>query len=231
MLLVSAVAATPLAAQPATGRTVTTADGRGADNQVMGFGNGRELLSKGKAAQVELRAHAFSGNNYYGVLRFDVAPLGPVQETQAARLVVTLVDAPTARGDVVVYGLKDAYAGGPDERGKPERGEADYAEGDLNWKEPTDDAVLTGDNAPGLAEDRAGVEGFDRPGSPFSRLGVLRIPADAQPDAKLALATPEVARFLARDTNGVAVIYLVSAGAHARIAAKESGKPATLSVE
>ena len=112
-----------LTASAAADITLTTADGRGADNQVMGFGNGRESLNKGGASQFEVRGHEYSGNNYYGVLRFDLAEADLPEAASTASLTLTVLEKPAAGGRIVVFGLQDGYAGGPDSSGRPELAE------------------------------------------------------------------------------------------------------------
>ena len=197
---------------------VSTADGTGADSQVMGYGNDRETLTKGGAASIEVRGHDFSGNCYYGVLRMDLSGAEGVAEAKEATLTLTVTGEKTTPGTLTLFGLDDGYAAGADESGKPEVAEADYEEGSGNWVAASGDAELTGDNAPGLREKVAGLGAFNWFGSPFTELGSVEVAEDAK--EVVFGPSAELAAFLKADTNGTAVLYLASDDVFVQLGAK-----------
>ena len=225
LLCLGSLACVPLAGAG----QLTTADGAGGDNQIMGFGDDREGLNKGGAASMEVRGHSYSGNSYYGVLRFDLSSAEGFAGAEEATLTLAVTGDQPTPGTLVLFGLDDGYAGGPDESGKPELAEDAFAEGSGNWAASSAEDELTGDNAPGLREKMAGTAGFSWFGAPITKLGEAEVKEDS---AEVSFGpSEELAGFLEADTNGTAVFYLVSDDAFVQLGTKEGGKPAALSID
>lgn len=209
--------------------TVTTADGVGADAQIMGFGDGREELNKGGAASFEVRGHEYSGNNYYGVLKFDLSDFEP-GNADTLSLTLTLSDQPAKGGKLMAFGLEDGYTGGEDNSGASELGETDFTEGEANWAKAETDDAITGDNAPGFSEKSPGLDAMAAFKSKLVPLGEVEIPADASVGQTIVITSKELAEFVKLDTNQTLVIYLATSDAFAAFATKESNQPPSLSV-
>ncbi len=208
---------------------VTTAQGQGADNQVMGFGDARESLNKGGASNMQVRGHAYSGNNYVGVLRFDVSEVTLPESIQTVTLTLTVTDKVASAGRLVAFGLRDGFAGGDDGSGQPESGETDYVEGDLDWKPAKDAGALCGDTAPGYREKAAGLKALTWAQSPFMHLGDVEIAEGTAAGSSLTFDGDDLKQFILDDTNGVVVIYLASDDAFVQLGTQEGKAPATLS--
>lgn len=185
--------------------TITTADGKGADNQVQGQGfDDREKINTGASSTLELRANDNPASNFVGVLRFDLAALP--EQVAGATLRLTLASSPSVPAGLTVFALRDGSGGGADGGGGPELGEAQYAEGDQTFKVATGQPnALIGDNAPGFDESAIGPEMVIRHGT---RIGNLHLPAGLPVGSQLSIATPALTQTLRDDRNGVVVFYL-----------------------
>ncbi|BAM03109.1 hypothetical protein [Phycisphaera mikurensis] len=229
-LFSSPLACLLLAAAPLAGAAeLSTADGTGSDNQVMGFGNERETFNKGRAGSFEVRGHAYSGNNFYGVLRFDLSAAPGITDAAVATLTLAVTGEDLTPGTITLYGLDEGFAGGPDGSGKPELSEQDFEEGAANFEPADSDAALTGDNAPGLQETATGTAALTWFGAPLTELAECEVAAGAT--EVVFGPTAEIAAFLSTDTNGTAVFYLASDDAFVQLGTKEGGQPATLTTD
>jgi hypothetical protein len=196
---------------PATAATITTATGTlGADNQINGFGNGRADLNKGGATTFDVRGNSFSGNNFYGVLRFDLSSLDLSNGVDAASLRVTLASATATGGSVSLLGLPNGFAGGTDERDQPEQGELTYTEGTQNFTVSPTASDLDGDNAPGFNEN--GVAPAALGG--LTPLGTIAVPANAAAGTQFTFSPAALRTFVDADTNNAVVFYLGASDAN-----------------
>ncbi|NJL31365.1 MAG: PEP-CTERM sorting domain-containing protein, partial [Phycisphaerales bacterium] len=117
-----------------------------------------------------------------------------------------------------VYGLNDAFAGGPD-TGKAvgnvdELSEIGYTEGTANFAAPagaTAATDLTGNRAPGFDELKPGGNpAAFMQASATTLLGSITIPTSSAAQTTFSLSDTALVNFLKLDTNGAAVVYLVN---------------------
>ncbi len=232
LLLVLSAALAPAA----HAAVITTADGVGADNQVMGLdGQNRHTLNKGGGSNIELRNNTSTpGNNFVGVLRFDLSSVTiGADQTIEATLNITQNDLETTAATINVYGLNDGYAGGADGLGaEDEFAEAGYTEGVSNFS-PGGATDLRGDNAPGFIENQTGVDMIDA--SLTTLLGAINVPANSPGGTTVSLTgSAALNSFLTQAAleDDVAVIYLVNATDNANVAVltKDGGAGPNLNV-
>lgn len=190
---------------------ITTADGvYGADNQIMGFGNGRELVNKGLSSTIELRNNGFSGNNFVGALRFDLSTM--TQPAGAATLSVTPASDVSVDTQLVVYALNEGafLASGvePENSGAAELSEIAYTEGDDNFANGSG-SELIGDNAPGFVETFTSVSAVSDAFRPTSTLIESVAIANGTPSGTvLSTSASALVDALNADTNDAIVLYL-----------------------
>jgi hypothetical protein len=180
---------------------IETSRGRGGDARVMGIGGDREKFNSGGDIFVQVRRRDdWAGGNYVGYLKFDTASV--TQDPAEATLELFLnANVSTSAQNLLVYGLNDGFAGGPDEQGEPESGE-DWLQGNKKFTVASPDEI-TGDNAPGFDETTGRLRT-----DAFSFLGSISLQGKMALE-KIVLASPELREFVRQDTNGLLTLALV----------------------